>query len=103
MRDALQITCKVPAKRLRQSCDSGKTVEACIKTQDLLDTMLLHDRQMQRVPGGKLSGSEHDSFSPLCRRLFDRQDLVDHTKQSVKCRLDRVTPVDCDVTMENFL
>ncbi len=36
-------------------------------------------------------------------RLSNRQDLIDHAKQSIECRLNRVAPIDRNITVEDFL
>jgi len=65
--------------------------------------MLLHDRQMHRIPRRYLPVAHHNLFSAFRRAPVNSQYLIGNAQQSVERRLDGIPPIYGDITMQNFL
>lgn len=65
--------------------------------------MPLHDRQMKRIASRQSSLSEHDVLRSFEVLELDREDLIDDSQERIESRLNCVSPIDGDVSMENFL
>lgn len=65
--------------------------------------MLLHDGQVQGIASRNSSVRQHYFFRAFGCGYVDWQYLIDDPEQSVECGLDRVTPVNCHIPMEDFL
>src|SRR5580704_8505178 len=96
-------SCRSIQAELREPRDAGKSVEARVETQDLLDAVLLHDRQMHGVASGEFLILQHDLLGPLDRSGIDRQHLIRDTQQCIKRRLNGAAAMDRNITMKNFL
>src|SRR6266545_2340396 len=80
-----------------RACDPlhcRELVESSVEGEDSLDTMALHDREVDCITGRNRMASQHNCFRPLNIVEFDRKDLVDETENSVKGGLDGVAAVD---------
>ena len=87
----------------RQANDSGETIEASIKAQYSLDAMDLHHGKMYCISRRQPSLTEHDLLGSLGRSSVHWEYLIDHTQQRIKRRLNRVPPLDGNVTVQNLL
>jgi len=90
-------------RKLRQSRDSRKTVEAGVKAQDSFDPVLLHDCEVYGVPRGYVAMSEDDLLGALRGRLIDRQNLIHDAEQSRVGGLNCIPAVDSDVAVQYLL
>ncbi len=88
---------------LGETRDSGKTVETGIKTHDLFDSMLLHDREMDAITCGEMPVSQNDLFRPFYTGMVDRQHLIHNREQRVESRLDCVAAIDGHVPVQDLL
>jgi len=100
---AIATVCTLVSCRSGQARDTGNAVESRIETQDALDSVVLHDGDMQGIAGGESAISQDDFLRALCGGLIDSQNLVDSAEQSVECRLDGITAVNCNVAVQDFL
>ena len=74
--------------------DAGKSVEARVETEDLLDAVLLHDGQMRGVASREFLIFQHDLLGPLDRLGIHRQHLIHDAQQCIKGRLDGAAALD---------
>ena len=58
---------------------------------------------MNGIARGKSRVTEDNFLRAFDRRAINRKYLIDDAEQGIECRLNRITAVHCDVTMENFL
>lgn len=65
--------------------------------------MLFHNRQMYGVARGQTRVTKNNLFRSLEYGVVDSEYLVDHAKKRVKCWLDGVSAVDCDVAVQYLL
>ena len=85
--------------RLRQAGDPWEPVKPGIKSQDALDSMMFHDREMDGVASGKLPVPKDNLLGTLGNAPINRQHLIDNSEERIKRWLDCVAAVDCNVTM----
>ena len=88
---------------LRDSRDPWKAVKPRIEAHDPGDTLALHNGQVQRVPGGQTRVAQHDSLGPLDVGKLHSENFIDDTQERIEGGLNRVAPVDGNVTVENLL
>jgi hypothetical protein len=69
----------------------------------LLDSVMLHDREMYGITRRHLPIPQDNLFRALCDRPINRQHLIHYAKQSVERGLDCVATVDSDVTVQDLL
>src|ERR1039457_959099 len=78
-------------------------VEIGVEAEDRVNPVMLHDGDVNGIAGGKGGSMLHDLSGTHHVRLFHREDVVDGVQKYVKCPLDGASPVDRDVTVEDFL
>jgi hypothetical protein len=82
--------------------DSRKIVEASVETEDPLDAVNLHHRDMNGIARGETPPGENDGF-----RSLDGQPIHGGSHRQPEAtpqtRFDGVTSVDGDVSVEDFL
>src|SRR5437660_8880630 len=88
---------------LRHPGNSRKPIEARVKRQDLLDSVLLHHCQVYGVAGGKAPMTENNLLGALNDGTIDSQHLIDDAQQGIKRRLNGVATVKGDVAVQNLL
>src|SRR5262245_21413592 len=88
---------------LENSDEAGNVVERSIETHDLLDTVTVHDRRMNRVPCRKLSLSDDVILRPLYIHKFDRIDLLNQSQQNIERRSNCGRPIDSDIAVKDLL
>ena len=96
-------SCGSTQAELGEPRDAGKSVEARVETEDLLDAVLLHDCQMYRVASGEFLIFQDDLLGPLDPPGIDRQHLIHDTQERIKRRLDGTAAMDGNIAMKNFL
>lgn len=80
-----------------------KAVEARVEAHDPGDTSALHHGQVQRVPCGQARVAQHDSPGAVDVGKLYSENLIDDTQERVEGGLDRVSSVDGDIEVEDFL
>ncbi len=65
--------------------------------------MMFHDGEVHRVASRKLTIPEDNLFRTLGNTPINAQHLIDNPEQSVKCWLDRISAVDCNVAVQDLL
>ena len=88
---------------LMQSRNARKAVKAGIKAEKTLDPMLLHDGQVQRIARRHMPMPQQHLLRTDCGIHVDGEDVIDDFQDGVEGGLDRVAPVDCDITVQDFL
>ena len=83
--------------------DPGKTVEPAVEAQDPIDSLPLHDGEMEGIASREALVPEHDRLRALDDRKIDRKDLVRYRKENVEGGLDRIPSVDRDEPVEDLL
>jgi len=83
--------------------DSGKNIEPRIETRYLLDSILLHDGEMDAVTCGEMAISQNDLFRLFYYGMINRQHLIHDREQRVESRLDGVAAIDGAVSVQDLL
>lgn len=92
----------LPAVRPPQSRhpdNARNAIEPGIEAQYALNTVLLHDSNMQRIASRKSPMAQNDFFRPFCGSLINGENLIHDSEQGIECRLNGVTPVYCNVSV----
>ena len=93
----------VPRPSACNAGNAGEAVETVIETQDAFNFSVLHDGEMERISSRQPFGSEDNLLRTLSVTPFDRKYFVDDAENRVERRLNRIAPMDRNVTMDNFL
>jgi len=86
-----------------ETIDSGDAVEAAVEAEDSGHAVALHRREMDRIARRQPGRPVQKGLRPLHIHTLHREDLVHDAEQRVEGRLDRVTPRDRDVSMQDLL
>jgi len=65
--------------------------------------MTFHNGQMDGIPGGELSVTEHRPLGALDDGAIYWKNVIHKTQQRVEGGLDRLPATDCHVAVQNFL
>lgn len=87
----------------RDSARVGKPVEPLIEREDAVDSTLLHDCQMDRIPGGELVFPQQDGLRALNVFRLDREDVVHQPEQGIEGGLHGIEPADCRGSAQDLL
>src|SRR5207247_7378873 len=77
--------------------DPREPIETRIEAQDPLDSVLLHDTEMDSIAGGESPVSQNDRLRTLDGGRVYGEHLVHDAEQRIEGRLDGVPPIDRDV------
>ena len=88
---------------LRQPGNTREAVKIRVKTQDLTDSMVFHDREIDSIAGREARMAEDNLLGTFGGGPRDVKHLIDDAQQSVECRLDGVPAVNGDVAMQDLL
>ena len=89
--------------KLENASHSGHGVETRVKTKDSADSPLLHHGEMDGVPCRKVPISKNNLLGFFDGCQINRDDLINDPQNRVKSGLDRVKPLDGDITVQDFL
>lgn len=77
---------------LREAYNSGKAVKTSVKARDLLNSVGLHDRQMQRISHRNARMPHHDAFRSIRGVQTTGSTWSVTPEKRVECGLNRITP-----------
>ena len=86
-----------------KAANTRVAVKSSIERQNRVDTVALHDGEVYCVPSGEVDGSEDDLTGALHVGRGDGEHFIDNTEQRIERRLNRVSPLNGDVSMEDLL
>ena len=89
--------------KLRQPCNTREAVKIRGKAQDLTDSMLFHDSEVDGIACREARMAEDNLLGTLDGGPRDVKHLIDDAQQSVECRLDGISAVNGDVAMQDLL
>ena len=79
------------------------SVKSRVEADYFFNPILLHDREMHRVPRRQSPISEDDLLCTIYSILVHRQDFIHHSQDGLECRLDRVPTINGYIAMQDFL
>ena len=65
--------------------------------------MIFHYSKVDSIARGQPRVPQHNIFGALDRNPIHGQDLIDHAKQGIECRLNGIEPVNRNVAVQDFL
>lgn len=83
--------------------DARIAVEVFVETQDLRDGTSFHHGDVHRIAGRDPLGPENDELCTLDVPLFYGKDLVNNASQRIERRLNRITPPESNIPVQNLL